>query len=77
MGPIRDKLGVEQGGCNSDRLYKLANNKELILTQQSGLGLNLGNVHCSSVGQADDVALVSDSIHKLNCILILAMEYGI
>ena len=29
MGPILDKLGVEQGGVNSDRLYKLANNAEL------------------------------------------------
>ena len=76
MGPVRDKLGVEQGGCNSDRLYKLANNKELIMTQQSQLGLQLGTVHCASVGQADDVALVSDSIHKLQCILQLAMEYA-
>ena len=42
MGPINDKLGVEQGGCNSDRLYKLANNAELNLTQQSQLGVQLG-----------------------------------
>ena len=76
MGPIRDKLGVEQGGCNSDRIYKLANNKELILTQDSRLGLDLGAVHCASVGQADDVALVSDDIHRLQCILQLALEYA-
>ena len=75
MGPIKDTLGVEQGGCNSDRLYKLANNKELIITQQSDLGLHLGDVHCASVGQADDVALISDSIHNLQCILQLAIEY--
>ena len=29
MGPIQDKQGVEQGGCNSDRLLKLANNEQL------------------------------------------------
>ena len=29
MGPIADKLGVEQGGCLSDRLYKLTNNEQL------------------------------------------------
>ena len=76
MGPVKDRLGVEQGGCNSDRLYKLANNKELIVTQQSGLGLQLGDVHVASVGQADDVALLSDDIHKLQCILQLAMDYA-
>ena len=76
MGPVKDKLGVEQGGCNSDRLYKLANNKELIVTQQSGLGLQLGDVHVASVGQADDVALLSDDLHKLQCILQLAMDYA-
>ena len=76
MGPIEDRLGVEQGGCNSDRLYKLVNNKELILTQSSKLGLHMGDVHVASVGQADDVALLSDSIHKLQCILHMAMEYA-
>ena len=76
MGPVKDKLGVEQGGINSDRLYKLANNKELIVTQQSDLGLHLGDVHCAGVGQADDVFLLSDDIHKLQCILQLAMDYA-
>ena len=77
MGPVRDRLGVEQGGCNSDRLYKLANNKELIITQLSGLGLHLRDVHCASVGQSDDVALLSDNIHHLQCILQLAVDYAI
>ena len=76
MGPISDKLGVEQGGCNSDRIYKLANNKELILTQNSMLGLHMGPIHCASIGQADDVALLSDDLHRLQCILHLAMEYA-
>ena len=76
MGPILDKLGVEQGGINSDRLYKLANNVELLLTQQSGLGVNLGPVHIASIGQADDVALVSNCIFKLQGLLHLAMEYA-
>jgi hypothetical protein len=76
MGPVKDRLGVEQGGINSDRLYKLANNKELIVTQQSDLGLHLGEVHCASVGQADDVALLIDDIHKLQCILQQAIDYA-
>ena len=76
MGPIMDRLGVEQGGCNSDRIYKLANNKELIITQNSKMGLQMGAVHVASIGQADDVALLSDDIHKLQCILHLAMDYA-
>ena len=76
MGPICDKLGVEQGGCNSDRLYKLANNIELTITQNSLLGLNMSGVHVASIGQADDVALLSNDVHRLQCILYLAMEYA-
>ena len=76
MGPICDKLGVEQGGILSDRLYKLANNAELILTQDSGLGSQLGPVHVASIGQADDVALVSNCPHKLQALLGLALEYA-
>ena len=49
--------GVEQGGVNSDRLYKLDNNEELEVTQTSSLGLVMGDVHVASVGQADDIAL--------------------
>ena len=77
MGPIKDRLGVEQGGINSDRLYKLANNDELKVTQSSGLGLDMGGgVHVASVGQADDVAIVSDDIHRLQCLLHLVMDYA-
>ena len=76
MGPIHDLLGVEQGGCNSDRVYKLANNKELTMTQASDLGLDMGAVHCASIGQADDVCLVSDDPHRLQCLLQLALEYA-
>ena len=76
MGPILDKLGVEQGGVNSDRLYKLANNIELLLTQNSGLGVHIGPIHIASIGQADDVALVSNCIFKLQALLHLAMEYA-
>jgi hypothetical protein len=76
MGPISDKLGVEQGGVNSDRLYKLANNAELKTAQLSQLGVHLGPVHVASIGQADDVALVSNCPYKLNGLLALAMQYA-
>ena len=42
------------------------------------IGLQRSNVHvhCANVGLADDVALLSDDIHKLQCILQLAMDYA-
>ena len=75
MGPIVDKLGVEQGGVNSDRIYKLCNNFQLSTAQRSGLGVNLGSVTVSSIGQADDTALLSDCLIKLYCLLYLAVQY--
>ena len=59
MGPIKDLLGVEQGGVLSDRLYKLANNEQLSTTQESKLGLHMNGVVVSSIGQADDAFLVT------------------
>ena len=76
MGPISDQLGVEQGGVNSDRFYKLANNSELQVTQKSQLGVDLGPVHVASIGQADDVALTSNCPFRLQGLLTLAMEYA-
>ena len=75
MGPIFDKLGVEQGGCLSDRLYKLANNEQLSTAQDSQLGLTMNGVCVSSIGQADDTCLVSDCIFKLQHLLQLTVEY--
>jgi hypothetical protein len=36
----------------------------------------MGAVHVASIGQADDVALVSNDLHKLQGLLHLAMEYS-
>ena len=75
MGPIMDKLGVEQGGVNSDRLYKLANNDQLNVAQLSNLGINLGTTIVSCIGQADDSVLQSNNIFNLQNLLLLTMEY--
>ena len=42
LGPIRDTMGVEQGGCASDRVYRLVNNEQLQTAQESQLGVDLG-----------------------------------
>ena len=75
MGPIHDNLGVEQGGINSDRLYKLANNNQIRVAQNSLLGVDLGSSVISSIGQADDNALQANSIHDLDNLLILTLDY--
>ena len=75
MGPINDTIGVEQGGVNSDRIYKLCNNVQLKTAQMSRLGVDMGAVVVSSVGQADDTALVSNCLTKLAGLLHLAVEY--
>jgi hypothetical protein len=75
MGPINDKLGVEQGAVNSDRIYKLCNNSQLLEAQSSGLGVDLGQVHVAGIGLADDVALLTNCPTKLACLLHLTLLY--
>ena len=85
MGPIADTMGVEQGGCASDRLYRLVNNEQLTVAQRAELGVHLGQSvsvngqhvkHViSAVGQADDIALLSTSLHDLKCLIQLSMLY--
>ena len=75
MGPICDRLGVEQGAINSDRIYKLCNNSQLVEGQNSGLGVDLDGVHVAAIGQADDVVLLANSPIKLACLLYLTILY--
>ena len=50
LGPINVTLGVEQGGCASDRIYRLVNNEQLETAQQSELGVDIGLVVTSGGG---------------------------
>ena len=75
LGGICDNIGVEQGGVNSDRIYKLCNNVQLQTAQLSQLGVVMGSVIVSSIGQADDTALVSNCLTKLCGLLHLAVQY--
>ena len=74
MGPIHDRRGVEQGGVNSGDQFKLANNKELIITNCAGLGLDMGETSVGSIGVADDVALLSPNPHALQALLNLSQS---
>ena len=75
MGPIKDTLGVEQGGMNSDSFYKLINNEQLLVSQNSALGAILGDIIISAIGQADDVVLLSNNIFSLKNLLYLNLKY--
>ena len=43
MGPIKDELGLEQGGANSSDYYKLYSNENLDTAQESRQGIELGS----------------------------------
>ena len=76
MGPIADQHGLEQGGCNSSDLYKLYNNELLKTVQSSNQGIDMGDgLVISGVGQADDIALLSNDIYKLFNILSLTLNF--
>ena len=75
-GPIYDNCGLEQGGVSSSDLYKLYNNQQLSLPQESRLGVAMSpSLILSAVGQADDTALLSNNIEKLRHILGLVLYY--
>ena len=65
MGPISDEQGLEQGGISSSDLYKIYGREQLMLAQNSGLGIMLGELTVSAIGQADDTVLVSNDINDL------------
>ena len=71
MGPIADTLGVEPGGVNSEKIYKLCKNVQLSTSQMSSFGVNLVSNVISSIGLADDTVLLSDSLSKLSGLLHL------
>ena len=64
-----DLLLVEQGGVNSGDQVQVVNTEELVTTQSSALGLNMGGVSVASIGFAVDVALLSPSPHALQSLL--------
>ena len=75
LGPAPDITGFEQGGINSSDFYKLYNNQQLDTAQLSGLGVDLGSVVISAIGQADDVILCTNNIDNLRLLVTLTEKY--
>ena len=80
MGPIKDELGLEQGGSNSSEFYKIYSNENLISAQKSQQGINLGaylgaSQIISAIGLADDTVLAANKLSNLSNILFLVQNY--
>ena len=80
MGPIKDELGLEQGGLNSSEFYKIYSNENLISAQKSQQGIELGAYQgtsqvISAIGLADDTVLAANKLSSLSNILFLVQNY--
>ena len=80
MGPIKDELGLEQGGSNSSEFYKIYSNENLISAQKSRQGIDLGpylgsSQVISAIGLADDTVLAANKLSNLSNILFLVQNY--
>ena len=75
MGPIRDQQGLEQGGVSSSDLYKIFGSEQLTSAHASELGVHMGPLAISCVGQADDTALLSNNINQLYYLLQLSLNF--
>ena len=74
-GPINDELGVEQGGVSSGDLFKVYNNEQFHVLQESHLGIQVHNQEVAASGQADDCVLLSVDIYNLHFLLRLTLDY--
>ena len=75
MGPIKDQIGLEQGGKFSSELYKQYNAEQLTVPQDVEFGTFIGDIHIASIGQADDAVLLSNDLYKLKFLLHLTLQY--
>ena len=55
LSPIHNRRGVEQGGVNSGNHLQLVNNKELNVTNNAALGLNMGGVSVGSIASVSQM----------------------
>ena len=76
MGLIADQVGVEQEGVHLGDFYKIYGSNQLLMTQDSHLGVRLSrDIVVSAIGQADDTVLLSSSLHGIENLLQLSISY--
>ena len=77
MGPIDDEQGLEQGGVSSSDFYKIFAQEQLLLAQNSKLGIKLPTETISAIGEADDTVLLANSIDDLYLLLELTNSFSL
>ena len=75
VGPSEDQTGFEQGGINSGDYYKLYNNEQLQIAEESCLGVNIKSSIVSAIGQAYDVIPPSNDIRNLSLMAAHTEKY--
>ena len=66
---------MEQESLNPSEYYKVYNNEQLKLAESSKFGIEIGPITVSSIGQADDVALIADNPTSLQGLLDLSSYF--
>jgi hypothetical protein len=68
--------GVRQGGVLSTDLYKLFHNDNLVMLEESGLGLKIGATYVGCPTVADDTALLDDEPHEMQAMAAVCTDYS-
>lgn len=69
--------GVQQGNISSPILFNVYLYDLIVKLKDMNLGCNIGDVFCGVLCYADDIALLSGSIMKLQLMLDVCSDYGV
>ena len=79
--PIKMENGVKQGGVLSPTLFCIYFDELLRRLQETDVGCHVGHMSYAAFGYADDLLLLSPSIHGLEILVktseSFASEYGV
>ena len=75
MGSTLDGRGLEQGSLLGSDQFQLVSNKEHIVANSSGCGVNVGPIHVASAAAADDTVLLSHSQHGIQALIDLSLKF--
>ena len=74
--PFTCSNGVKQGGVLSPILFGVYMDELLIRLKNSGVGCHIGNVFLGALAYADDLAILSPTIHATQKLLDICSHFG-